>query len=83
LQQHIVAWIMNLVNMSISHPSLVIYLYFANPTQRKLKHRTAYTWELLIANHLDQSLLCLANQKQGSEVRTSYLLHSSLVGAQL
>jgi hypothetical protein len=36
-------------------------------------------WELLIANHLDQSL-CLTNQKHGAAVRT-YLLHSS--GAQL
>ncbi len=40
----------------------------------------ANRWELLIANHLDQSLR-FANQKQGSAVR-SYLLHSSVVGAQ-
>ncbi len=62
-----------------SHPSLIIY-FFATPPIR-LKQRTANRWELLIANQLDQSLW-LANQKQGSAVR-SYLLHSSLAGAQL
>jgi hypothetical protein len=37
--------------------------------------------ELLIANHVDQSL-CLANKKRVA-VGRSYLLHSSLAGAQL
>jgi hypothetical protein len=40
----------------------------------------ANRWELPMANHLDQSLW-FANQKQWSAVR-SYLLHSSVVGAQ-
>jgi len=30
-------------------------------------------WELLIVNHLDQSL-CMANQKQGAAVK-SFLVH--------
>jgi hypothetical protein len=61
-----------------SQPSLVIY-FFATPPM-KLK-RGPQMWELLIANHLDQSLW-LANPKQGAAVR-SYLLHSSLAGVQL
>jgi hypothetical protein len=55
------------------------YLLFCNPTH-KTENGTAIWWELLIANHLDQSLW-LANQKQGSPVK-SYLLHSSVAGAQ-
>jgi hypothetical protein len=56
------------------------YLLFCDPTH-KTEMRTAYRCELLIANHMDQSLW-LGNQKQGAAVR-SYLLHSSLAGAQL
>ncbi len=59
---------------------LIIYLLFCNPAH-KTKTRTANRWELLIANHLNQSLWS-ANRKQGSPVK-SYLLHSSLGGAQL
>ncbi len=59
------------------------YLLFCNPTPDKTETETetANMWELLIANHLDQSL-CLANQKQGASVR-SYLLHSPLAVVQL
>ncbi len=60
-----------------SHPSLVIY-FFCNPTH-KTETGTANKWELLIANHLGQSLW-FVNQKQGAPVR-SYLLHSSLSGS--
>ncbi len=51
------------------------YLILCNPTH-KSEMRTANWWELLIVNHLDQSLW-LGNQKQGATV-ISYLLHSSL-----
>jgi hypothetical protein len=61
------------------HPSLVILL-FCNPTH-KTETGTANMWELLIANHLDESLWW-DNKEQGSRVR-SYLLHSSLACAQL
>jgi len=61
------------------HPSLVISL-FCNPTH-KIETGTANRWGTLIANHLNQSLW-LANQKHGATVR-SYLLYSSLAGAQL
>jgi hypothetical protein len=37
-----------------SHPSLVILHYFSNPTQKTEMGRTAYMWELLIANDEDQ-----------------------------
>jgi hypothetical protein len=56
------------------------YLLFCDPTH-KTETRTAYRCELLIANHMDQSLW-LGNENQGAAVR-SYLLHSSLAGAQL
>ncbi len=49
-------------------------LLFSNPTH-KTEMGTANRWELLIANHLDQSLW-LANQKRGKPV-ISYLLYSS------
>jgi hypothetical protein len=55
-------------------------LFFCNPTN-KTETGTADMWELLIENHLDQSLY-LPNQKQGAPVR-SYLLHSSVASAQL
>jgi hypothetical protein len=61
----------------------VIYFFPTPPINLKRNGYvmgTAYMWGLLIANHLDQSL-CLANTKQGAAVR-SYLLHSSLAGAQ-
>jgi hypothetical protein len=43
------------------------YLLFRNPTH-KTETRTANRWELLIEDHLHQSL-CSANQKQGGAVR--------------
>jgi len=57
-----------------SHPSLVMY-YFATPPI-KLKLGRQIGGELLIANHLDESLWW-ANQKHWVPVR-SYLLHSFL-----
>ncbi len=64
---------------NISH--MQVYLLFCNPAHWT-ETRTANRWELLIAeSHVDESLW-LANQKQGAAVR-SYLLHSSLAGAQL
>jgi hypothetical protein len=56
------------------------YLFYCNVTY-KTETGIANKWQLLIANHLDQSL-CLANKQQGAANR-SYLLHSSLAGAQL
>ncbi len=56
------------------------YLLLCKPNH-KTERETTNMWEPLIANNLDQSL-CLANQKQGALIR-SYLLHSSLVCAQL
>jgi hypothetical protein len=56
------------------------YLLFCNPTH-KIERGTANRWELLIRNHLDQSLW-LPNQKQGAAVR-SCSLHSSLAAAHL
>jgi hypothetical protein len=56
------------------------YLLFCNPTH-KTETGTANRWELLITNHLDQSLWLL-NQKQGAAVR-SCSLHSSLAAAHL
>jgi hypothetical protein len=56
------------------------YLLFCNPSHRT-ETGTAKRSEVLIANHLEQSLW-LANKKQGAAIR-SYLLHSSLGGAQL
>jgi hypothetical protein len=53
--------------------SMFSYFLLCNPTN-KTETGTAHSWELLIANHLDQSLW-LTNKKQGSAV-TSYLLHS-------
>jgi hypothetical protein len=63
-----------------SHPSLVIYFFATPPIKVKTGPQICGGY-LLIANHLDQSL-CLTNQKQGAAVR-SYLVHSSLAGAQL
>jgi hypothetical protein len=37
----------------LSHPSLVVYFFFPNPTH-KTERGTANRWELLIANHLDE-----------------------------
>jgi len=48
---------------------------FRNPTNKTV-HRTAYMWELLIANHLDQSLWS-TNQKYWAAVRSNSL-HSFL-----
>ncbi len=62
-----------------SHPSFS-YLLFCNPAH-KIERGTANRLQLLIANHLDQSL-SLANQKQGATVR-SHLLHCFLAGEQL
>jgi hypothetical protein len=62
------------VQKHFSDPSLVIYI-FSNPIH-KTKTGTANRWET--AN----SKPPLVNQKQGTTLR-SYLLHSSLVGAQL
>ncbi len=56
------------------------YLRFYNPTQ-KTETRTANRWELLIANHLYQSLWF--DQSKTGEAVKSHLLHSSFAGAQL
>jgi hypothetical protein len=62
------------VEKHFSDPSLVIY-FFSNPTH-KTKTGTANRWET--TNNKPP----LVNQKQGTTLR-SYLLHSSLAGAQL
>jgi len=46
--------------------------YFGNPTNKTVTG-TAYTWELLIANHLDQSLWS-TNQKYWAAVRSTTVL---------
>jgi hypothetical protein len=65
--------------------SLIIYC-FCNAAH-KTETGTANMWELLIANHLDQSLLGLAtDQKEEASSSQSdriYLLQSSQPGAQL
>jgi hypothetical protein len=53
---------------------------FGNPTN-KIVTRTAYTWGLLIANHLDQSLWS-TNEKYWAAIRSN-LVQSFLGGAQL
>ncbi len=64
-----------------SHLSLVILLFLCNLTHKSEKLGLQILWELLIANHLEQSL-CLTNQKHRAAVRSdSYLVHSS--GVQL
>jgi hypothetical protein len=50
-------------------------VFFGNPTN-KIVTRAAHTWELLVANHLDQSIW-LTNQKYWAPVRSN-LLHSFL-----
>jgi hypothetical protein len=55
-------------------------VFFCNPTNKSVTG-TANTWELLLANHLDQSLWS-TNQKYWPAVRSN-LLHSFFEGAQL
>jgi hypothetical protein len=50
------------------------YFFLGNPTSKIVTGTTAYTWGLLIANHLDQSLWS-TNQKYWAAVRSN-LLHS-------
>jgi hypothetical protein len=54
-------------------------IVFGNPTNKTVTG-TAYKWELLLANHLDQSL-CSTNQKYRAAVRSNLLL-SFFGGAQ-
>ncbi len=63
-----------LLQIYISHPSLVMYPFATPPIKLKLGQQI--DGELLTANHLDQSLWW-ANQKHWAVVR-SYLLHSFL-----
>ncbi len=66
--------------LSVWTPASLPYILFCNPAH-KTEIGTTHRWELLIANHLDQSVQ-LTNQKWGATVR-SYLLHSSLAGAEV
>ncbi len=47
------------------------FFFFGNPTNQTVTG-TAYTWELLIANHLDESLWS-SNQKYWAAVRSNLL----------
>ncbi len=55
--------------------SFAVFFFWGNPTTKTVTG-TAYTWELLIANHLDQSLWS-TNQKYWAAVRSN-VLHSFL-----
>jgi len=65
---------MSLWIIKIKCPSLAFF-FFCNPTTKTVIW-TAYKWELLIANHLDQSLWS-TDQKYWTAVRSN-LLHSSV-----
>jgi hypothetical protein len=65
-----------------SHPSKVqLFTFFATPPiKTETKDCKLVGTKLPIANHLDQSLLCLGNQRQGesnSQIIIYYLLRSS------
>jgi hypothetical protein len=72
-----------------SHPSKVqLFTFFATPPiKTETKDCKLVGTKLPIANHLDQSLLCLGNQRQGRKqaVRSLFIIYYALLlaGAQV